>query len=68
MKPFLRLFGATLAMTTIYVLALLLILLTGLFAYAYLGLIQALAAMVFGISLAITALIHWSEQDSFPFR
>jgi len=68
MKSFFRLFGATLAMTAIYAFVLLLIMIASVLAYAYFGPVQALAAMVFAISLAITALIHWSEQDSFPFR
>jgi len=68
MKSFARLLLATLAMTTALAISLALILFASALAYTYFGFIQALAAMVFTVSLVITALMHWSEQDSFPLR
>jgi hypothetical protein len=68
MKNFARLLAATLAMMASLAFAFTLILLASALTYAYFGFVQALAAMVFAISLVIAALIHWSEQKSFPFR
>jgi hypothetical protein len=68
MKSFARLLLATLAMTTALALSLMkiyvataLILFVSALAYTHFGLIQALAAMVFTASLAITALMHWDD-------
>jgi len=68
MKRFLRLLGATLIMTASFVFAAMLISFVSIAVYVYLGFVQALVAFVLAAALAITALIHWSEQDDFPFQ
>lgn len=68
MKSFLRLFFSVFGLIAAGILAYLLIFFAGLLALVWLGPIQALIAAVLAISLVITALIHWSEQKSFPFQ
>jgi len=68
MKSFARLLLAILAMTTSLVIGMVLILFISAFALAYFGPVQALVAMVLTVSFVITVLIHWSEQENFPFR
>lgn len=68
MKAFLRLFAATLAMMAGPVSSWVLILLSFFLALQYFGLVQAFITMALVVSLVIAALVHWSEQDSFPFR
>jgi hypothetical protein len=68
MKAFSRIFAAALTVAAgliAYWLSLFALLSFSLY---YFGSIQAIFAVIFATSLIITALIHWSEQKSFPLR
>jgi hypothetical protein len=66
MKSFLRIFAAALTVTVgLIAFWFLLFALFSLGLY-YFGPIQAVFAVIFATSFIILALIHWSEQDSFP--
>ncbi len=68
MKPFIRIFAAALAVTAGAIASWFLLFILFSLGLYYFGPIQGVAAVVFTASFAIMTLIHWSEQDSSPFR
>ena len=66
MKVFFRIFAAALTLTVGLIAFWLLLFVLFAFGLYYFGPIQAIFAVIFATWFIILALIHWSEQDSFP--